>query len=112
MKSAHHILTELQYPAAELDRGYAGRWLRIDLSKNEVTIHPVTEQMKDLWVGGKGFDLWITLREISPRTRWDSPENPICFSSGPLGGELVVPRHVEVNEYTAKAILREAQGGH
>jgi hypothetical protein len=26
--------------------------------------------------------------------------------------ELVVPRHVEVNEYTAKAILREAQGGH
>jgi len=25
--------------------------------------------------------------------------------------ELVVPRHVEVNEYTARAILREAQGG-
>jgi predicted RNA binding protein YcfA (HicA-like mRNA interferase family) len=25
--------------------------------------------------------------------------------------ELVVPGHVEVNEYTAKAILREAQGG-
>jgi len=24
--------------------------------------------------------------------------------------ELVVPRHVEVNEYTARAILREAQG--
>lgn len=26
--------------------------------------------------------------------------------------ELVVPRHVEINEYTAKAILREARGGH
>jgi hypothetical protein len=26
--------------------------------------------------------------------------------------ELVVPRHVEINEYTAKAIIREAQGGH
>jgi predicted RNA binding protein YcfA (HicA-like mRNA interferase family) len=25
--------------------------------------------------------------------------------------ELAVPRHAEVNEYTAKAILREAQGG-
>ena len=25
--------------------------------------------------------------------------------------ELVVPRHVEINEYTAKAILREARGG-
>ena len=26
--------------------------------------------------------------------------------------ELVVPRHIEINEYTARAILREAQGGH
>ncbi len=25
--------------------------------------------------------------------------------------ELVVPRHGEINEFTAKAILREAQGG-
>jgi mRNA interferase HicA len=25
--------------------------------------------------------------------------------------ELVVPRHVEINEYTARAILKEARGG-
>jgi predicted RNA binding protein YcfA (HicA-like mRNA interferase family) len=25
--------------------------------------------------------------------------------------ELVVPRHVAINEYTARAILREARGG-
>ena len=25
--------------------------------------------------------------------------------------ELVVPRHVEINDYTATAILREARGG-
>jgi mRNA interferase HicA len=25
--------------------------------------------------------------------------------------ELAVPRHNEINEYTAKAILREAEGG-
>jgi mRNA interferase HicA len=25
--------------------------------------------------------------------------------------ELVVPRHLEINEYTAKAILRDARGG-
>jgi len=25
--------------------------------------------------------------------------------------ELAVPRHVEINEYTARAILREATGG-
>jgi mRNA interferase HicA len=26
--------------------------------------------------------------------------------------ELAVPRHVEINDYTARAILREASGGH
>ncbi len=25
--------------------------------------------------------------------------------------EIVVPRHVEINEYTAKGILKEAKGG-
>lgn len=25
--------------------------------------------------------------------------------------EIVVPRHAEINEYAAKAILREAEGG-
>jgi predicted RNA binding protein YcfA (HicA-like mRNA interferase family) len=25
--------------------------------------------------------------------------------------EVVVPRHVEINEYTAKGILKEAKGG-
>jgi len=91
MRSAHRTRSELVYDAVEIDRGYAGRWLRVDLSKNEITIHPVTEQMKALWTGGKGFDLWISLLEISESTRWDSPENPICFSSGPLGGTTSFP---------------------
>jgi NADH:ubiquinone oxidoreductase subunit E len=91
MRAAHCVRAEFDYPPVELARGYAGRWLRIDLSKNEITIHPVTEEMKDLWVGGKGFDLWITLQEITARTRWDSPENPICFSSDPLGGTTSFP---------------------
>jgi NADH:ubiquinone oxidoreductase subunit E len=90
-RGAHRTANELRYPAVELSRGYAGRWLRIDLSKSEITIHPVTEKMKELWIGGKGFDLWITLQEITAGTKWDSPENPICFSSGPLGGTTSFP---------------------
>ncbi len=91
MRSAHCLLQELIYDPVELHRGYAGRWLRIDLGRNEITLHPVTEQMKELWTGGKGFDLWITLQEISADTKWDSPENPICLCSGPLGGTTSFP---------------------
>ncbi len=92
LKSAHEVLAEFSFKPARLERGYANRSLRIDLSSGGITELPVTQQMKDLWVGGKGFDLWYTLQEITAQTSWDSPENPICFSSGPLGGTPVVPR--------------------
>lgn len=91
MRSAHRLLFEMIYEPVELDRGYANRYLRIDLDRVAVTIHPVTPQMKDLWTGGKGFDLWLTMQEITPDTKWDSPENPICMCSGPLGGTTSFP---------------------
>ncbi|MBN1357073.1 NAD(P)H-dependent oxidoreductase subunit E [bacterium] len=91
MRTRHEILTELSYPPGELDRGYANRTLHVDLDRKIIEIRPVSEQMKALWVGGKGFDLWLMFREINSGTRWDSPENPICFSSGPLGGTASFP---------------------
>ena len=91
MRSAHEVLKELAFEIKDLQRGYSDRTLRIDLDTNEITLHPVTQQMKDLWTGGKGFDLWLMFREIDKDTRWDSPGNPICFSSGPLGGTTSFP---------------------
>ena len=91
MRKKHRILSEFPFQVVELERGYANRYLRVDLTKKEISIHPVTEQMKGLWVGGKGFDLWLTFKEITPQTRWNSPENPICFSPGPLGGTTSFP---------------------
>jgi NADH:ubiquinone oxidoreductase subunit E len=91
MHNAHEILKELAFEIKDLNRGYSDRTLRIDLDTNEITFHPVTQQMKDLWTGGKGFDLWLMFQEIDKDTRWDSPGNPICFSSGPLGGTTSFP---------------------
>ncbi|MBN1163600.1 MAG: NAD(P)H-dependent oxidoreductase subunit E [Candidatus Krumholzibacteriota bacterium] len=91
MKKAHEILTEIPFEVVTLEKGYAHRWLRVDLIKNEITLHPVSPRMKELWTGGKGFDLWLMFQEIHPDTKWNSPENPICFSSGPLGGTTSFP---------------------
>ena len=91
MKAAHEVLAEFPFEVIQLEKGYARRWLRVNLDKNEISIHPVTEQMIDLWTGGKGFDLWLTFQEIDGSTKWDSPNNPICFSSGPLGGTTSFP---------------------
>lgn len=91
MKKAHRTLSSFNFEPAELNRGYAGRTLRVDVSSREISIKPVTEEMKKLWTGGKGFDLWLTLQETSENTKWDSPENPICMCSGPLGGTTSFP---------------------
>ncbi|MDQ1350624.1 MAG: hypothetical protein QG657_926 [Acidobacteriota bacterium] len=91
MREAHQVLCEFPFEIKELQKGYSDRILRIDLDKNEVAIQPVTQQMKDLWTGGKGFDLWLMFLEIDKNTKWDSPNNPICFSPGPLGGTTSFP---------------------
>ncbi len=91
MLDEHKILGEFSFRPVALAKGYANRYLRIDLDNNEITTGEVTEQVKELWTGGKGFDLWLTLQEIDRDTRWDSNNNPICFSSGPLGGTTSFP---------------------
>ncbi|HPZ08032.1 MAG TPA: aldehyde ferredoxin oxidoreductase N-terminal domain-containing protein [Candidatus Eremiobacteraeota bacterium] len=91
LRDAREVLKEMSFETRELQRGYANRVLRIDITKNTVEFLPVTEEMKNLWTGGRGFDLWLMFKEINRNTKWDSPENPICFSGGPLGGTISFP---------------------
>lgn len=91
MKEAHEVICEVDFDVVPLEKGYSSRWLRVDLDNNAIEIRPVTDEMKKLWTGGKGFDLWLTLQEIDANTKWDSNNNPICFSSGPLGGTTSFP---------------------
>ncbi|MBI5529090.1 MAG: NAD(P)H-dependent oxidoreductase subunit E [Deltaproteobacteria bacterium] len=91
MREAHEVLARVGFEVTPIEKGCANRYLRIDLSTGAITIHPVDQRMKDLWTGGKGFDLWLMFLEINKNTRWDSPENPICFATGPLGGTASFP---------------------
>lgn len=91
MKQAHKILTEFEYVPAKVEKGYSNQTLHIDLSNNRITTKDVTQQMKDLFIGGKGFGLWLLWNEVNENTKWDSPENEICIASGPLGGTSAFP---------------------
>jgi len=93
MRKAHKTILEIPFDVIELRGGYTGRIMRIDLDHNSIEFQEVSQQMKDLWVGGKGFDLWLMFQEIKDKkkTDWDSNHNPICFSSGPLGGTTSFP---------------------
>jgi aldehyde:ferredoxin oxidoreductase len=87
------ILNELKYDLREVQKGYANRTLYINLSKNEIIIKPVSDEMKERFIGGKGFDLWLMWNSIpkNRKVKWNDPENEICISSGPLGGSIFYP---------------------
>jgi aldehyde:ferredoxin oxidoreductase len=86
LRARHRVLAVHRYRPAELERGYTGRCLRVDVGANRIGEIPVTQEMKDIFIGGKGLDLRLMWDEVTPQTKWDSPENAICISSGPLGG--------------------------
>ena len=80
-----------QYKRPAIEKGYSNQTLHIDLTGSQISIKPVTEKMKQLFIGGKGFDLWLLWNAVKGETRWNDPENEICIASGPLGGTPTYP---------------------
>jgi len=87
------ILAEKKYEIHEVQKGYANQTLYINLSENKIEIKPVSDGMKEKFIGGKGFDLWLMWNAL-PKDKiveWNNPENEICIASGPLGGSVFYP---------------------
>jgi aldehyde:ferredoxin oxidoreductase len=84
-------MKRLAYEKPLIEKGYANRTLYVNLSDQDIAIKPVTGKMKEVFVGGKGFDLWLLWHAVKGSTRWNDPENAICIASGPLGGTPIYP---------------------
>jgi aldehyde:ferredoxin oxidoreductase len=79
------------YDRPAIEKGYAGQTLCCDISDADISIKPVTDKMKAVFIGGKGFDLWLLWNAVSSATKWNDPENAICIASGPMGGTPIYP---------------------
>ncbi len=86
-----NLLEEHSYEKLPLEHGYANRTLHIDVGTRAITEKPVTAQMKETFVGGRGFDLWLLWNSIPPRTKWDDAANEVVIGSGPLAGSPIYP---------------------
>jgi len=91
MQKAHKLLTECQYELGQIEKGYTNRSLYINLTENKIETKPVTDNMKEKFIGGKGFGLWHLWNAVKPTTKWDDPENEIVISAGPVGGITQYP---------------------
>ncbi len=79
------------YNRAEVDRGYTDQVLSVNLSNSEIVTKPVDERIRKVFVGGKGYDLWLLWNAVKPTTKWDDPENAVCIACGPMGGTTNYP---------------------
>ena len=86
-----NVLAEFNYERTEVERGYTNRTLYVNLSDNAIESRPVTQEMKDIFVGGKGFGLWRLWHGVTGGTKWNDADNEIVISSGPLGGTTTYP---------------------
>jgi aldehyde:ferredoxin oxidoreductase len=85
------LVKTFKYQRPSIDKGYAHQTLYVDLSTLGIAAQPVTPTMKDVFIGGKGFDLWLLWNAVKPTTRWSDPENAVCIACGPLGGTPAYP---------------------
>lgn len=86
IKAAHKVLKEITYTPSLPDKGYTNRTLYVNVGSLEITEKPVTQQMKDVFIGGRGFGLYHLWNAVKPTTRWNDPENEIIISPGPVSG--------------------------
>ncbi|MBD3414196.1 MAG: aldehyde:ferredoxin oxidoreductase [Candidatus Aminicenantes bacterium] len=80
------LIQEYSYEKGEINRGYNNRTLYVDIGKNEFKERPVSDEMKEKFIGGKGFGLRLLWNGTKPDTKWDDPENEIVISPGPIAG--------------------------
>lgn len=86
MVAQHVLLKSWSYQWKPLFRGYTDKTLYINVGNNEVMEKPVPPEVKEKFIGGKGYDLRLLWDATKPTTKWNDPENEIVISSGPIGG--------------------------
>ncbi|NTW20248.1 MAG: hypothetical protein HGA42_11865, partial [Nostocales cyanobacterium W4_Combined_metabat2_030] len=58
----------------------------VNLDSGKRTEKHVSDEMKKLFTGGRGFGLKLIWDSCKPSTRWDSSENELLITTGPLCG--------------------------
>ena len=80
-------IESINYVRSEIDKGYTHRLLNIDLSSADITITEIPDEMREMFVGGRGYCLKLVYDGTNAETQYDSNENVLAFGGGPFCGE-------------------------
>jgi aldehyde:ferredoxin oxidoreductase len=76
-------------PSTQRIYGYAGRVMRVDLTKGESTTETLDEALLRKYVGGATLGIKFMYDEVPPGVAWSDPANRVFLGSGPLGGTRI-----------------------
>ncbi|RLE39392.1 aldehyde:ferredoxin oxidoreductase, partial [Candidatus Acetothermia bacterium] len=91
MEKDYRVIAEWKYEPAPVERGYTGKTLYVNIGDGTIEARPVTDDMKEKFVGGRGFGLWRLWHAVNDDTKWNDPENEIVIGAGPIGGITTYP---------------------
>ena len=90
-RASHKLLKEWTFTPSLPEKGYTNRTLYINVGTLEIQEKEVTQQMKDIFTGGRGFGMWYLWNAVTPQTKWNDPENEIIITPGPVSGITQYP---------------------
>jgi len=71
-----------------ISNGYAGRILRVDLSKKRILKQRLAKDLIMNFIGGRGINIKLLFDEVPTTVKPFDPENKIIIGAGPLVGTL------------------------
>lgn len=94
-------------------KGYAGKILRVDLSKGRVDAEPLKEELARKFIGGSGLAAKMLYDETGPETDPLGPENRLIFMTGPFAATPVITsgRHAVVSKSPLTGVFAESDSG-
>ncbi len=85
-KKSYKPIKKFDYQKTPLDKGYTDKILYINLDDLGVKEKDVPAEMKEKFIGGKGYGLKLLWDATKPDTKWNDPENELIISGGPICG--------------------------
>ncbi len=71
-------------------KGYAGKFLRVDLTTGKLSEERWDAANLRKWLGGSGVGTKILYDEVGPSIQWSDPGNRLIMATGPLAGTTVM----------------------
>ncbi len=94
-------------------KGYAGKILRVDLSRGQIAVEALDKEVAQKFIGGSGLAAKILYDETGPETNPLGPENRLIFMTGPFAATPVITsgRHAVVTKSPLTGAFTESDSG-